>query len=64
MLGAASLSLLQVAKGSADVYLEEEIMIWDVAAGIALVNAAGGRVVTEFSESNTLDIDADNGVLE
>jgi myo-inositol-1(or 4)-monophosphatase len=26
------------------VYIEEEIMIWDVAAGLALVKAAGGKI--------------------
>ncbi len=44
MLGAASLSLLQVAKGSADAYAEQDIMIWDVAAGLALIEGAGGSV--------------------
>ena len=44
MLGSASFSLLQVAKGAADAYAEQEIMIWDVAAGVALVEGAGGKV--------------------
>jgi myo-inositol-1(or 4)-monophosphatase len=44
MLGAASLSLLQVAKGSADAYLEEDIMIWDIAAGLAIIEGAGGNI--------------------
>ena len=43
MLGAASLSLIQVARGSAESYLEDEIMIWDVAAGLAIVEGAGGE---------------------
>ena len=64
MLGTAALSMAYVAAGRADACQIKEIMFWDVAAGIAIVNAAGGRVVTEFSESNTLDINADNGVLK
>jgi len=44
MLGAATVSLLNVAKGVADVYAEQNIMIWDVAAGIAIVEGAGGTV--------------------
>ena len=44
MLGAASLSLLQVANGSADAYLEEDIMIWDVGAGLAIIEGAGGNI--------------------
>lgn len=42
MFGSASLSLLRVASGSVDAYYEEEIMIWDVAAGLAIVEGAGG----------------------
>jgi myo-inositol-1(or 4)-monophosphatase len=47
MLGAASLSLLQIAKGSAEAYIEFEIMIWDVAAGLAIVEGAGGGFIVE-----------------
>lgn len=42
MLGSAAYSLLRVASGDADAYLESNIMLWDVAAGIALVEGAGG----------------------
>ena len=42
LLGSAALSLAYVACGRIDAYYEEDIMLWDVAAGIALVNAAGG----------------------
>jgi myo-inositol-1(or 4)-monophosphatase len=42
MLGSACQSLLHVARGEADAYFERDIMIWDVAAGLALVRAAGG----------------------
>lgn len=44
MLGSASVSLLQVAKGAADAYIEQDVMIWDVAAGLALVLGAGGSI--------------------
>jgi myo-inositol-1(or 4)-monophosphatase len=44
MLGSAALMLAQVAAGHFDVYEEEDIYLWDVAAGVALVRAAGGRV--------------------
>lgn len=44
MLGSAAMSLLHVARGSADVYCEREIMLWDVAAGLAIVEGAGGRI--------------------
>ncbi|PAB59152.1 inositol monophosphatase family protein [Anaeromicrobium sediminis] len=44
MLGSAALSLAYVASGRIDIYTEEDIMLWDVAAGIALVKAAGGYI--------------------
>lgn len=44
MPGSAALALAYVAKGWFDVYLEESILLWDVAAGIALIEAAGGVV--------------------
>lgn len=46
MIGSAALSLAHVAAGTFDAYTEEDIMIWDVAAGLALVAAAGGRIET------------------
>jgi myo-inositol-1(or 4)-monophosphatase len=44
LFGAAALSLAYCAVGRVDAYAEEDIMFWDVAAGIALVKAAGGVV--------------------
>lgn len=46
MLGSASIMLAYVASGRVDAYREENIMFWDVAAGCALVAAAGGAVCT------------------
>lgn len=42
MIGTAALALAWVACGHADAYIEHDIMYWDVAAGVALVRAAGG----------------------
>lgn len=44
LLGSAALSLSLVAKGSIEAYTEDNIAIWDVAAGLAIVKAAGGEV--------------------
>ena len=44
MLGSAALMLAYVGSGRADAYSEDDIMLWDIAAGIALVKAAGGYV--------------------
>ena len=47
MIGAAAASLWLVATGAADVYAEHNIMFWDVAAGLAIVNGAGGTFEIE-----------------
>jgi myo-inositol-1(or 4)-monophosphatase len=65
MLGAASLSLLQVAKGSADAYLEEDIMIWDVAAGLAIIEGAGGNIkILPGHFQHSQKIIASNGLIQ
>ena len=43
MFGSASSSLSFVASGNVDVYWEESIMLWDVAAGVAISEAAGAK---------------------
>jgi myo-inositol-1(or 4)-monophosphatase len=43
MIGSAASALAYVAAGRAEAYRESGSMIWDVAAGCALVRAAGGR---------------------
>lgn len=50
LFGSAALSLSYTACGRVDAYTEEDIMFWDVAAGVALVRAANGFVLTENSE--------------
>ncbi|MGN0884534.1 MAG: inositol monophosphatase family protein [Candidatus Spyradosoma sp.] len=44
MIGTAALAVAYVASGRADVYDERGTNLWDVAAGMALVLAAGGFV--------------------
>ncbi len=43
LIGSASLSTVYVACGRFDAYMEKGIMFWDIAAGIAITVAAGGR---------------------
>lgn len=65
MFGSASLSLAYVANGRADAYQEDDIMFWDIAAGSALVEAAGGNVefvVDDFTMP--LSVLATNGYLK
>lgn len=43
-LGSAALDLAYVAAGKIDVYYENSLNIWDIAAGILLVQEAGGKM--------------------
>ena len=62
MIGSAAASLLHVATGAAEVYAEQAIMIWDVAAGIAIVQGAGGSVdMHPGTDPQSLDVYASNG---
>jgi len=44
MLGSAALAMAYVATGRLDAYIEAQISLWDIAAGIPLIEAAGGRI--------------------
>jgi myo-inositol-1(or 4)-monophosphatase len=65
-MGSASLDLAYVAAGRCEGYWEEEISIWDIAAGILLVKDAGGYV-TDLKGGQTMlqsgSVLATNGVL-
>ena len=64
LFGSAALSLSFVASGITDAYMEENIMIWDVAAGIAIVKAAGGNVIfSKGSVENSFFVSAANRSL-
>jgi myo-inositol-1(or 4)-monophosphatase len=47
MIGTAALALAYVSAGRADAYFEETIKLWDIAAGLALVEGAGGYTSVE-----------------
>ena len=64
MIGSATLSTTWVACGRADAYSEESTMLWDIAAGAALIEAAGGRVVYSGGPiDKPMTVSADNGAL-
>jgi myo-inositol-1(or 4)-monophosphatase len=44
MIGSAAIGSIYIASGKADVYKESRTYLWDVAAGAAIVQAAGGTV--------------------
>ena len=66
MMGSASLDIAYVACGRLDAYIENMISLWDVAAGILLVETAGGRVDMQPHESlpEKYSIVAANGKIE
>lgn len=65
MLGSAALALAYIACGRLDAYVEEQISLWDIAAGKMLVEAAGGRILIQPSTTKpgTMFICAWNGKL-
>jgi len=66
MMGSAALAMAYIACGRLDVYIEEEISLWDIAAGRILIENAGGEVVLRASPSDPdkLFICASNGSLD
>jgi len=61
MFGSAAVSLCMVAEGSVDTYSERGIMVWDVAAGIAIAEGAGGHVTVVGGPLDPLHVTASNG---
>ncbi|MDC1443507.1 inositol monophosphatase [Gammaproteobacteria bacterium] len=57
MIGSAAIASCYVASGKADVYKEFGTYIWDVAAGAAIVNAAGGKAeITNYRDTFQVDV--------
>jgi myo-inositol-1(or 4)-monophosphatase len=65
LLGTAALSLAYVACGRVDAYHEQYIMLWDIAAGCAILQAAGGRFEIKEKEDlfHPIDVLAQNNLL-
>lgn len=63
LFGSAALSCMMVAQGSVEVYSESNIALWDVAAGIAIIESAGGNCIYEYTdkEKYLLNVFAANG---
>jgi myo-inositol-1(or 4)-monophosphatase len=63
MIGSAASALAYVAAGRAEAYRESGSMIWDVAAGCALVKAAGGQFSIQGGLDQPLEVAAGNGAV-
>ena len=62
MIGSAAISLTCVASGVWEIYHEESVFLWDVAAGLALVEAAGGEIAfSPLASNGTFTVTASNG---
>jgi len=65
MIGSAAMSLANVARGVFDAYFEEDIWFWDVAAGVAIISAAGGEFnISNVKENWQMNVYAGNGILK
>lgn len=66
MLGSAALAMAYIASGRLDAYVEEQISLWDIAAGKMLVEQAGGKVMLQpgKAKEGTMFICASNGRVD
>ena len=57
MIGSAAMASVYIASGKADLYTEKKTYLWDIAAGAAIVNAAGGKAeITNFTDNYQVDV--------
>ena len=64
MIGSAAMASAYVASGRADMYKEKKTYLWDIAAGAAIVNAAGGEaVITNQNEDLQVDVQFSNSTI-
>lgn len=65
MIGSAAMASMYVASGKAELYAESGTNIWDIAAGIAIVESAGGKaIITNHKPNHSLDIEISNGKFD
>ncbi len=65
MIGSAAMAACYIASGKAETYQEDGIFLWDIAAGAAIVNAAGGTAsITNFQTDFRVDARFFNNKIE
>ena len=65
MIGSAAMASVYVASGKADLYTEKKTYLWDIAAGAAIVNAAGGEAsIINQNENFQVDVYFSNSHLK
>jgi myo-inositol-1(or 4)-monophosphatase len=64
MIGSAAIASCYIASAKADVYKEFGTYLWDVAAGAAIVNAAGGKAeITNYRDNFQVDVHFSNSKI-
>ena len=57
MIGSAAMASCYVASGKADLYKENGVFFWDIVAGAAIVNSAGGLAeISNFQDNYQVDV--------
>ena len=65
MIGSAAMAACYVASGKAETYKEDGIFLWDIAAGAAIVNAAGGLAsITDIQNDYRVNAKFTNNIIE
>ena len=65
MIGSAALASVYIASGKADLYMEKKSYLWDIAAGAAIVNAAGGEaLISNQNEKFQVDVCFSNSLIK
>ena len=65
MFGSAALASAYIASGRADLYMENKSYIWDVAAGAAIVKAAGGEaLILNQNDKFQVDVRFSNSLIK
>jgi myo-inositol-1(or 4)-monophosphatase len=63
MFGSAALSCAYVASGKGDYYAEKGVYLWDFAAGICLIEEAGGKAEFSLIDDDRYSVKFSNGKL-
>ena len=63
-MGSAALDLAYVATGRFDAYIEQGVNLWDIAAGVVLVEEAGGVMEYALNQSGGYKVCASSGKIE
>ena len=64
MIGSAAMASVYIASGKADLYTEKKTYLWDMAAGAAIVNDAGGKAeITNFRNNYQVDAHFSNSKI-